>query len=192
VLPRRLRSAALLCALLASLAALSGCSSGREGGAGREGRPDGLGGLAYEVYLTRELNLKDNEDSAYYPGPQAPPGYALFGVFVSVCNESRGGPAYPAAAVNDYKIIDTNGDQFSPLPLPTTDVFAYRPQSVKHRECIPQAGTLAADGPTAGAMLLFQLPLQATENRPLDLIIHGPRDPQTGRSTGVRRIELDV
>jgi hypothetical protein len=192
MVPRRLRSTALVCALAASALAASGCASGREGGAGREGRPEQIGHLAYEVYITRQLNLKDVEDSAYYPGPEAPPGYALFGVFVSVCNESRGGPAYPAAPVANYKIVDTNNDEFSPLPLPSTDIFAYRPANVKHRDCIPQAGSLASTGPTGGAMLLFELPLQAIENRPLDLVIHGPTDPATGRSYGVRKIELDI
>src|SRR5947209_18315383 len=192
MVPRRPRSGALVCALAAAAVAVSGCSSGREGGAGREGRAESLGGLAYNVYITRELNLKDTEDSAYYQGPAAPPGYALFGVFVSVCNESRGGPAYPSAAVGDFKIVDTNGDQFSPIVLPASNVFAYHPAIVKPRDCIPKAGSPAAEGPTAGAMIMFQLPLQAIENRPLDLVIHGPPDPATGRSAGVRKIELDV
>src|SRR5947209_6243683 len=192
MLPRRLRSTALVCALLASALVASGCASGREGGAGREGRPEQIGHLAYEVYITRQLNLKDVEDSGYYQGPEAPPGYALYGVFVNVCNESRGGPAYPAAPASNYKLVDTNGDQFSPLPLPATNVFAYHPANVKHRDCIPRTGSLAASGPTGGAMLLFQLPLQAIENRPLDLVIHGPPDPATGRSYGVRTIELDI
>lgn len=192
MLPRRPRRAALICALVAVMAAVSGCSSGREGGAGREGRPETIGRLAYQVYLTRQLNLKDPEDSAYYQGPEAPPGYALFGVFVSVCNESRGGPAFPAAPIASYKIVDTNGDLFTPTPLPTTNVFAYHPANVKHRDCIPRAGSLASDGPTGGSMLLFQLPLQATENRPLDLVIYGPPDPVTGRPTGVHKIELDI
>jgi hypothetical protein len=192
MLPRRIRSAALLCALAASALAASGCSSGREGGAGREGRPEQIGPLAYEVYLTRQLNLHDVEDSAYYQGPEAPPGYALFGVFVSVCNESRGGPSHPAAPVANYKIVDTNNDEFSPLPLPANNIFAYQPASVPHRDCIPRTGSIASSGPTGGAMLLFELPLQAIENRPLDLVIHGPTNPATGRSYGVKKIELDI
>ena|SRR5947209_7574625 len=192
MLRRRLRSTVLAGALAASALAASGCASGREGGAGREGRPEQIGPLAYEVYLTRQLNLHDVEDSAYYQGPEAPPGYALFGVFVSVCNESRGGPSFPAAAVGNYKIRDTNDDEFSPLPLPPNNIFAYHQGTVPHRDCIPRSGSIASGAPTGGAMLLFQLPLQAIENRPLDLIIQGPTNPATGRSYGVKKIELDI
>lgn len=190
---RRPRRAALACALTALLTVLlAGCSSGRFANAGREGRPEDIDHLAYNVYLTRELNPRDPEDAGYYQGSPPPPGYGIYGVFVAVCNESRGGPPYPAAPAGNYKIIDTNGDTFYPQPLPTTNVFAYRPTLVAHRSCIPTPGSIPAQSPTAGALLLFQLPFAALENRPVDLIIHGPRDPVTGRSTGVRRIELDV
>lgn len=189
---RRLRSAALLAALAATAVGATGCSSGREGGAGREGRPQGIGHLAYEVYLTRQLNLKDPEDSAYYQGPEAPPGFAYFGVFVSVCNQQRGGPGFPAAPVGNFKIVDTNGDQFFPTPLPASNVWAYQPAFVNHRQCTPVAGSPAAEGPTGGGMLLFKIPIQSIENRPFDLVIHGPRDAATGQSAGVARIELDI
>ena len=52
-------------------------------------------------------------------------------------------------------------------------------------ECIPEAGSVAQLGPTAGSMLLFRLPLENTENRPLELEIEGPerRAPHLRRST---------
>ena len=43
-------------------------------------------------------------------------------------------------------------------------------------ECIPEAGSVAQLGPTAGSMLLFKLPLENTENRPLELEIEGEGD----------------
>ena len=41
---------------------------------------------------------------------------------------------------------------------------------------MPARGSLAQQGPTSGAMLLFNLPLAATENRPLQLHIRGQQD----------------
>ena len=40
-------------------------------------------------------------------------------------------------------------------------------------ECIPKAGSVAQLGPSAGSMLLFRLPLENTENRPLELELQG-------------------
>ena len=51
-------------------------------------------------------------------------------------------------------------------------------------DCIPEAGSVAQLGPTAGSMLLFQFPLQITENRPLELIIR--------RAPDSKRVELDL
>jgi hypothetical protein len=44
---------------------------------------------------------------------------------------------------------------------------------------MPRTGTLAALGPTSGALLLFELPLANTENRPLTLHIQGASDQAT-------------
>jgi hypothetical protein len=52
------------------------------------------------------------------------------------------------------------------------NVFQYHPAALKPGECIPEVGSLAQQGPTAGAMLPFEFPLEAGENRPLELEIH--------------------
>ena len=49
---------ALAC-LLASVVALTGCENTRENEAGREGLPEEVGHIEYNVYITRELNLRD-------------------------------------------------------------------------------------------------------------------------------------
>src|SRR5919112_5598879 len=117
---RRSTSAALLCAI-AALLLLSGCGENpRENNAGREGLPEKVGELEYNVFITRELNLKDVGDSDYYQGPEAPPGYALYGVFLTVCNteEKAGTPLIPSA--NDFTIVDTQGNRFKPRSIPET------------------------------------------------------------------------
>jgi hypothetical protein len=189
---RRLSSATFLCILALFGVLLTGCGDNpRENDASREGLPERIGGIDYNVYITRELNLRDVEDSGYYKGPEAPPGFALYGVFMTACNpeEDAASPNVPAA--DDFTVIDTQGNRFKPLPVEANNIFAYQAVPLKHLACIPKSGSLASSGPTNGALLIFKLPLETLENRPLDLEIVSPPDPKTGdRDTG--RIELDV
>lgn len=182
---------ALLACLLVALTALTGCKNTRENNAGREGKPENIGHIDYNVYITRELNLRDTEDAGYYQGPEAPPGYALYGVFLTACNPNPSVSAPHWLPSSRFAIQDTQGNMFHPLPMPANNIWAYKARPLKQNACIPKIGSLAASGPTNGALLVFKLPLQTLENRPLDLIITSPpQGPNGTRSTG--RIELDI
>jgi hypothetical protein len=185
--PMRLRrpvSAAAACAVLALAA--GGCATGRPNGAAREGLDVEIGGLDFNVYITRELNLRDAEDRGYYRGPEAPPGFALYGVFIRVCNMKHGF----RTPLSTFVIEDNQGNRFHPVPLPPDNVFAYRPRRLSHKACIPESGSAAADGPTAGALLLYRFPLSALENRPLEMVIQNRAGPTAPPQT--KRIELDI
>jgi hypothetical protein len=198
VLRRRLQSAAILCLLAVALVA-AGCGGDEDSntssksaqespeGAAREGLFVDIGGLQYNVYITRELNLNDVEDRAYFDGPEAPPGSALYGVFLRVCNDGK--EARSAAA--DFKIRDTQGGEYDPVELPDDNDFAYQPGRLDPKTCLPPDGSVAALGPTGGSLLLFELPNAATENRPLELEIRAPLDVTSG-SQPERAIELDI
>jgi hypothetical protein len=190
MLPRQ--KLALLGCLLAVLGVLvAGCENPRENDAAREGLPEDVGHLEYNVYITRELNLRDVEDRGYYRGPEAPPGFALYGVWLTVCNPSDVVESPHWTSSSRFTIEDTQGNEFHPLALPEDNVFAYQPRPLKHGACIPEPGSLAANSPTNGALLIFKLPLQALENRPLQLIIESPPiGPEQERDEG--RVELDV
>jgi hypothetical protein len=183
-------SAAFAVCLLALTAA--GCGDNpRENDASREGLPERVGEIDYNVYITRELNLRDVEDSGYYKGPEAGKGFALYGVFMTACNPTEDADTPNVPTASDFTVVDTQGNRFKPLPMADDNVFAYRPTSLKHKACVPKDGSLAASAPTNGSLLIFKLPLDALENRPLDLEIVSPPDPETGKGeTG--RIELDV
>ena len=145
-----------------------------------------VAGLSYNVYITRELNLRDAEDHGYYQGREAPPGFALYGVFLTVCNDGHGF----RAPLTTFTIEDTQGNRFHPLPLPRNNIFAYRPHRLSHAACIPQTGSPAFSAPTGGALLLFEFPLSALENRPLELLIEGRTSPSAPVQT--KRVELDI
>lgn len=174
--------------LVAVVVVAGGCKNPRPNGAAREGMAIDVAGLDYNVYITRQLNLHDAEDRAYYRGPEAPPGQALYGVFIKVCNNGHHG--FRSPATTQFKIEDNQGNEFEPIELPPTNVFAYHPRPLAKDACIPEAGSAAATGPTEGSMLLFKVPTTSLENRPLELFIEGERAP--GQPVQTKRVELDI
>jgi hypothetical protein len=166
-MPRRLPI--LACALaLAALPGLTACNDEKQGidSPAREGLAIDMGGVAYNVFITRELNPKITPDSAYVTN-EAPPGESLYGIFLQVCNVS----GHPESTADEFTVRDNQDNTFHPEPLPADNQFAYHAKTLSAHECIPEVGSVAQLGPTAGAMLLFKLPLDATENRPLELEI---------------------
>jgi hypothetical protein len=167
---------------------LSGCTKHKEIPE-PEGQAVNIDGLSYTVYITRELNLRDPEDHDYYQGPEAPPGFNYYGVFITVCNDvnhTHGGASTP---VNNFRIIDTEGKQYNPTPLPASNVFGYKPRPLSAKQCVPTPGSAPATDPIGGSLLLFKIPVAAIDNRPLDLEIN-PTGPAPVREE--QRIELDI
>ena len=177
---RRLPIVACALALAAPLG-LVACGDDEQGidEPAREGLAIELGGVDYTVFITRELNPKITPDSAYVRD-EAPSGEALYGVFLRACNVSK--DSRPTAT--EFTVKDNQENTFEPEPLPEDNQFAYTPRTLDPKECIPEAGSVAQLGPTAGSMLLFQFPLENTENRPLELEIE-----QDGEK---RTFELDI
>jgi hypothetical protein len=130
----------------------------------REGLALELDGITYNVFITRQLNPRVPPDGAYVTD-EAPPGETLYGVFIQVCNHS----GEPRETVSDFVVKDSQENEFEPEELPAANAFAYSPRTLEPDECIPEAGSVAQLGPSAGSMLLFQFPLETTENRPLEL-----------------------
>jgi hypothetical protein len=181
---RRFTCVAAACAAVALAA--GGCSSGRPNNAGREGKPVTVAGLSYNIYITRELNLRDAEDRGYYRGKEAPPGYALYGVFLTVCNDKHGF----RTPLTNFTIEDNQGNKYHPLPLPASNDFAYRARRLSHGACIPEAGSTAATGPTSGSLLIYKFPVNSLENRPLEMLIEARPAPFAPVET--KRVVLDI
>ena len=160
----------LACALvLAALPGLTACNDEKQGvdAPAREGLAIEMGGVTYNVFITRELNPKITPDSAYVTD-EAPPGQSLYGIFLRACNVSK----HPEATAAEFTVRDNQDNTFHPESLPADNQFAYAAKTLDPKECIPEVGSVAQLGPTAGSMLLFQLPLENTENRPLELEIN--------------------
>ena len=82
-------------------------------------------------------------------------------------------------------MVDTQGNEYEPLEIEEDNVFQYHAEpSWSPATCIPAAGSIAQQGPTGGAMLPFEFPLAAGENRPLELEI------RAGGEEGL--VELDL
>jgi hypothetical protein len=163
---RRLTLAACVLAL-----GVTGCGDEEPGvdEPAREGLALELDGVDYNVFITRQLNPRVTPDMAYVT-EEAPPGEALYGVFIEACNNSD----EPRETVSEFVVHDNQENRFEPEELPEDNHFAYTPRTLNPQECIPEAGSVAQLGPTEGAMLLFQLPIQNTENRPLELEMEAP------------------
>jgi hypothetical protein len=150
----------------------------------REGLALELGGVDYNVFITRQLNPAIPPDDAYYDGPEPAQDETLYGVFIQVCNNS----GEPRETADTFLVVDNQGNEFEPEELPEDNQFVYGPEQLDPEECIPRSGSVAQLGPTAGSMLLFKLPLENTENRPLELEIENPSEGEPQALT----FELDI
>jgi hypothetical protein len=149
----------------------------------REGVGVGMEGITYTVFLTRQLNPADPEDRDYRIGPPAPPMSANFGVFLQACNDGKN----QALAAEKFTVVDSQGIRYEPKKLTQDSIFAYRQQRLPPQTCIPGALTIARAAPAGGALVVFQLPLAAAENRPLELEI----EPPSGKGPPAK-VELDI
>jgi hypothetical protein len=194
---RALGKPSLLALLLVSAFALSACSddshtrvtTGTYAGESGQNAPYlNVGPLVYEVQLSRELNPYDTEDASYLAGltplqRRLRPGEEWFAVFLQVYNESSA----PHLAARDLTISDTQSNVYAPIVPAATNEFAYRGGPIAAKARIPALNTVAANGPTQGALVLYKIKVVSLDNRPLELKIVDPLDPSQSASA-----ELDV
>jgi hypothetical protein len=171
VLLRRLALVACVLGLSVGVAACGEDEPGVDTPA-REGLALDLDGIDYNVFITRQLNPDITPDNTYYTGPQPAPDENLYGVFIQACNNS----SERRRTTDSFTVVDNQGNEFEPEQADAGSIIAYEPRDLDKKECIPAPGSLAQLGPEGASMLLFRLPLQVTENRPLELEIHGQGD----------------
>ncbi len=174
-----------LLAVLALAVPLAGCGAKEETTEeglplAVEGEPLEVGDLIYNVAITRFLNPNTVEDAAYLQGAdEAPRGMHYLGVFLRIDND--GDEELPSAGT--YQVTDASHRVYEPIPLDTAfnlDIGSNVPSDGS----IPAPDTVAAAGPTQGAMLLFLVDDDVSEERPLEL--------QITSVLGKGVIELDI
>jgi hypothetical protein len=185
----RLRTPLLALLALAALVALTGCGNRKDviTSSETEGPYLDVGGLQYQVQISRQLNPHDTEDSSYFVGVPKPdalqPKETWFAVFVRVKNPT-GRFVYPA---HRFEISDTEGNRYTPVSIGRDNVFAYRATPISPAGVLPANDSAARSSPIGGALLLYRLTLATLANRPLTLHIVGdsgsPREAE---------VELDV
>ena len=171
VLSRATIASAFVLALF-SLGVLAGCGNDEEQGVdepAREGLALELDDVTYTVFITRQLNTAIPPDNDYYSGPDPGKGQTLYGVFIQACNHT----SEVQKTTGLFAVKDSLHNEFLPVTLPSDNPFAYHVRELKPEECIPESGSPAQLGPAAASMLLFKLPVENTENRPLELEIQG-------------------
>jgi hypothetical protein len=147
-----------------------------------------VGPLIYEVQLSRELNPANVEDAGYLQGltplqRRLLPGQEWFGVFIQVYNHK----SVPLPGATNLTITDTQSNTYTPIVPAPTNLFAYRGGLIPANGQIPVPGSVAADGNTQGALLLYKINVVSLDNRPLELHIVDPTNP-----TQTASAELDV
>ena len=147
-----------------------------------------LGGMKYQVQISRQLNPASVEDRYYLIGlngndRRLPVGQEWFAVFMRVENTSD----KPEPATNGYSIRDTQGNIYRPIAMGPKNVFVYRPAVLQPKDVLPFADSPAGANTIQGAMLLFKIPVANFQNRPLELLIPPPNG-----SGPTGSVDLDV
>jgi hypothetical protein len=177
---RLLRTLTTALAALLAATALAACGSNDQ--PTRHGESEGdyvkAGPLVYQVQLSRELNPSNVEDRQYLAGlargTAKPAGdEEWFGVWLRVQNPTD----RSAPDASDFKIVDTLGNVYRPIPLPKANVFSYQPRNLpgtNGQPVDPDPDSTAGAGPIQGSMVLFKLNTSVYSNRPLELQISPP------------------
>jgi hypothetical protein len=170
--PGRGRTGALAVALSLAVALVGagGCGLDEAEKHVVEGEPLELDELKINLQITRFLNPSDAEDRDYLVGQQLPPpaGQDYLGVFIEIDNEGDDEARLPTAA--DLSVVDTTGAAYEPLESDSPFALDLGGTIASHSE-VPAPDTPAASGPTQGSIVLFLVPSNIGENRPLELEI---------------------
>jgi len=147
-----------------------------------------VGPLIYQVQLSRELNPYSVEDSAYLQGltplqRQLRPGQEWFAVFIQVYNDT---PRVQLAAATPA-ISDTQNNVYTPVVPDQTNPFAFRGGAIAGDSRVPVPDSVAANGTTQGALLLYKIGIVSLDNRPLEIKFVNPLNRLQSASA-----ELDV
>jgi hypothetical protein len=178
VLTMLLRLAAIMLACL-----LVACGDEREDNAvdAREENVVRVGDLSYQAVLFRELNPRVAPDRTLVEPGAADAGEGLYAAFLHVCNDTD----EPQPATGQIVLEDAFGQAFRPLRSGVDAELTYQARTLAPGACLP-ARDSPANETFDGAALVFAVPFDAVQERPLVLVIR----PHGGGEAA--RIQLDL
>jgi hypothetical protein len=147
-----------------------------------EGERVELGPLEYNVLFTRPLNRFDVEDRQYTVGQPPPePGETYIGVFIRIRNlDEDKAHRIPES----FEIVDTEGQRFENIP--SESIYALDTgASLGPDDQLPAIDSPAQTGTIQAALLLYLVPDEVLELRPVELEVEG----EDGKSAA---FELDL
>jgi hypothetical protein len=174
-----MRRVASLMSLCAAVLVLAGCGDKESVvTSGQEGVSVDVGGLTYQVQMSRFLNPNDIEDAYYLRGlPETTdldPGKdsVWFAIFMRVKNQSENEETL--TPTSQFMITDTEGKKFQPVPIDEKlNPFVFQPKPLPHAKVLPDPNTPSGSGPIQGSLILFRIDTDSLQNRPLTLHIQG-------------------
>lgn len=168
-LSRRFPLLALLLTALLTASVLVACGEEEQPTEVEEGEPIELGELSYNVLFTRFLNPEQTEDSAYLQGqPQLEPGELYLGVFIRIENDTEETLLAPEA--ESFTVVDSEDNEFEPLESESDFALDYGAE-IAAEDQLPLPDSTAESGVIEGALILYRVDDEVTENRPLELDI---------------------
>ncbi len=147
-----------------------------------------LGELQYQVQLSRQLDPFSPGDRDLLAGVPAADrvlddNEIWFGIWLQATN----GTTSPQSLADEFRIKDTTGREFEPIELKPESPFAYRSAEIAPNTVYPLVNSASGQSPTSGAFLLFRMPKQTLDFRPLEFELGSSELP--GKISTVR---LDV
>jgi hypothetical protein len=140
-----------------------------------------VGDLTYRAVLFRQLNARVAPDRSLVETAAPGSHEGMYAAFLHVCNESD----EPQTATGQIVLEDAFGQTFRPVSSGVDRELTYQARRLAPGACIPTRDS-PADETFNGAPLVFEVPFDAVDERPMALEIRprGEGEPA--------RIQLDL
>jgi hypothetical protein len=137
-----------------------------------EGEPIELEPFEYNVLFTRPLNRFDIEDREYLKGQPAPGSTETYvGVFIKVKNKDDIAHEIPES----FEIVDTADGRYESIPSDSVYALPLGAE-LEPGEQFPQVGSTPQVGPIQASLLLYLVPDEVLELRPVELELEGEEE----------------
>ncbi len=126
-------------------------------------------GLVYDVTDVRVLSFDDPLAAPYLTNLHKVKDTDYLGVFLRVYNPT----GKDLASAPGYLLEPSRQPGLAEQNNPSESPFSFEPgATVKAKNMLPEPGTAASKGTIPGALLLYPVSKETTDNQPFDLVVH--------------------